>query len=576
MARSTFKNTRTKLLSLVEKMSVSEKIFFGILLSLLIISALVLLKRASDMVSIEVPIEGGTLVEGVVGYPRSINPLLPVTDSGRDLTNLIYSGLMKVSPKGTLVPDLAESYTISEDGLTYTFTLKDDIYFQDNTEVTAYDVEFTVKKVTDPIIKSPLSANWDGITVEAPDSKTVVFRLNRPYAPFIENMTLGILPMHIWKDVGSDAFLFSEFNIEPIGSGPYRIKEIKRNASGLPTYYHLTPFSRYASGEPYIGNIFVYFYTTEKDLITAYESGAIDSMSSISPESAMKVNKSRSKIIETPLPRYYAVFLNQNQSKILADSDIRKALRLATPQDAIISNVLFGFATPIQSPLLSGMSALPEKTTTDSEGLLEAKELLEENDWTVSSTTGIRSKKGQALSFSLSVPDVQELKQTAEHLKTAWKELGVEVSIKVFDSSDLEQNVIVPRQYDALLFGEAVGRNVDLYPFWASSERNYPGQNIVQYVNTKADKALADARLASDSEARLKLYQAFEKEVDKDIPAIFLYAPDLIYVLPQNLKGISLQGVSGASERFSNIEDWYVETENVWKFPWIKEQAVNE
>jgi peptide/nickel transport system substrate-binding protein len=557
-------------------MSISEKIFFGILLGLLVISALVLLKRASDMVSIEVPIEGGTLVEGVVGYPRSINPLLPVTDSGRDLTNLIYSGLMKVSPKGTLVPDLAESYAISEDGLTYTFTLKDDVYFQDNTEVTAYDIEFTVKKVTDPIIKSPLGANWDGVTVEAPDSKTVIFKLNRPYAPFIENMTLGILPMHIWKDVGSDAFLFSEFNIKPIGSGPYRIKEIKRNTSGLPTYYHLTPFSRYASGEPYIANIFVYFYTTEKDLITAYESGAIDSMSSISPESAMKVNKNRSKIVETPLPRYYAVFLNQNQSKILADSDIREALRLATPQNEIISNVLFGFATPIQSPLLSGMSALPEKTMTDSEGLLEAKELLEENDWTVSSTTGIREYKGQTLSFSLSVPDVQELKQTAEHLKAAWKELGADVTIKIFDSSDLEQNVIIPRQYDALLFGEAVGRNVDLYPFWASSERNYPGQNIVQYANTKADKALADARLASDSEARLKLYQAFEKEINSDIPAVFLYAPDLIYVLPQNLKGVSLQGVSGASERFSNIEDWYVETENVWKFPWVKEQTVNE
>jgi peptide/nickel transport system substrate-binding protein len=570
MAKTTFKTFRSRLLGLIEHMSVSERVLFGVLLSILAVSALLLLRKTSDSFSIEMPVAGGILREGVVGYPRSINPLLPVTDSGRDLTTLIYSGLLKLSPEGKLVPDLAESYEVSEDGLTYTFILKDKIYFQDNTPVTAYDVEFTVKKVTDPIIKSPLAPNWDGVEVEVKDPRTIVFTLHRAYAPFLENMTLGILPMHIWKDVGSDAFLFSDFNIEPIGSGPYRVKDIKRTAAGLPLYYHLIPFGRYALGEPYIGDIYMYFYNSETDLLSAYNDGAIDSMSSISPQSALGINKSRSKVVETPLPRYYAAFFNQNQSKVLADATVRKALRLAAPEQKIIDNVLLGFATQVQSPLLQGMSALPPRDITDEEGIEEAKALLKKNGWQISTSTAAASKNGLSLSFSLSVPDVDELKETASLLKSAWESIGARIEIKIFDSSDLEQNVIVPRQFDALLFGEAIGRNVDLYPFWASSERRYPGQNIVQYANTKADKALADARSASDAETRLKLYRAFEKEVDNDAPAVFLYSPDLLYVVPKDMKGVALSGIDRASERFAGANKWYLETENVWKFPWIK------
>jgi len=573
--KTRLKGLKTRLLELIDRMSVSEKIILGILSALMVANALILLKHASNALAIEVPIQGGVLREGVVGYPRSINPLLPVTDSGRDLSNLIYSGLMKVGENGTLIPDLAKDYKVSDDGLTYTFTLKDKLYFHDGTPLTASDVEFTVKKVTDPIIKSPLGANWDGITVKAENDKTVVFTLKKPYAPFIENTTLGILPMHIWKNVGSDAFLFSEFNIEPVGSGPYKIKEIKRNSAGLPEYYHLVPFSDYALGTPYIANVFAYFYTNEENLIQGFEKGEIDSMSSISPQSALKLDKSKISIEKTPLPRDYAVFFNQNQSKVLADQTIRKALKLATPKEKIIKEVMQGYATVIESPLLGGLSGIKADEESDEQGIEEAKTLLSKNGWSVGSTTNVLTKSSksggtQTLTLSLSVPDVPELKATAEIIKDAWQSIGAKVTIKVFDSSDLEQNVIIPRQFDTLLFGEAIGRDVDLYPFWASSERNYPGLNIAGYANAKADKALADARSASDSAKRQKYYQSFENEISNDIPAIFLYSPDLIYVLPKSVHGVKIYGITSSSERFSNISKWYIETEHVWKLPWIK------
>lgn len=549
-----------------------EKVIFFALAIILTSSSLMLLKKASDALSVEIPIVGGTLNEGVVGYPRYVNPLLPVTDSGRDLTTLIFSGLMKSDGNGGLVPDLAKDYTISDDGLIYTVTLKDNIYFHDDVPVTAYDVEFTIKKATDPIIKSPKATNWDGVGVQVIDTRTIQFTLKRPYAPFIENLTLGILPMHTWKDIDSDAFLFSQLNFEPIGSGPYKIMDIKRNSSGLPEYYHLIPFEKYVLGQAYIENIYVHFYTSEEKLIDAYKNGEVDSMNSISPENVKSVDKDRSTILKSPLPRIYAVFFNQNEAKVFANADVRQALSLATPEDRIIRDILFGFGTPIEGPIPKSISTIPARDISDEDGITKATSLLAKAGWT-KDTNGILTKKDKkesiSLTFSISTSNVPELRAIAELLKSSWEKIGAKVDVKVFDSGDLQQKVIVPRKYDALLFGESIGRNADLFAFWHSSERNHPGLNIANYTNSKADKILQDIRTTNDKNKRTVLYQSFEKEIYKDNPAIFLYSPDLVYIVPRDITGVSLAGIAVSSERFSTINKWYKDTEKVWRLPWF-------
>ncbi len=559
---------RRSLLTIFEKMGLLEKTIFFALFALMSVSALIMLKKASDAFSIEIPVQGGMIREGVIGYPRYVNPLLPITDSGKDLSELVFSGLMRLGSDGKLDYDLAESYTLSDDGLTYTFTLKDNIYFHDNTPVTAYDVEYTVNKIKDPIIKSPKAANWDGVDVKAVDPKTVVFTLKKAYAPFIENLTLGILPKHIWKDIDSDGFLFSEFNFEPVGSGPYKIKEIVRNSSGLPEYYHLVPFDKYTNGDPYIEDVYMYFYTNEDELLSAYQSGTIDSMSSISPENIKKIDLSRSQIVKTPLPRTYAVFLNQNKNKLFADPNIRKALRLATPKQDIINNVLLGFATPIESPLPPSISTIKPYDGSYDEAKQDALALLAKSGWTIDTTTGLATKKdkksSQTLSFSLSIPDVTELKAVANELKSAWATIGVTVDVKVFDNTDLQQKIIVPRDYEALLFGESTGRNSDFFAFWHSSERNHPGLNIALYTNPKADKILQDLRTTNDDTKKATLYRNLENEIDKDTGAIFLYSPDLVYIVPKEIQGIAMKSITGSFERFATISSWYEETEKIW------------
>jgi peptide/nickel transport system substrate-binding protein len=256
-----------KIMRVIGAFTLTEKVIFYVLVGIFTLSGISLLWQVNKSFLVEVPDYGGTLTEGVIGFPRFINPLLAISDTDRDLTSVIYSGQLKISHDGTLIPDLAESYTISIDGLTYTFVLKDDIYFHDGVKVTADDILFTIEKAQDANLKSPRKANWDGVQVSKIDDKTIVFTLKQAYSPFIQNTTLGILPKHIWKSASIEEFPFSQYNIKPIGSGPYKINSVVYTGSGLPGEYDLVSFNKYALGKPYITNLIVKTYKSEKEII---------------------------------------------------------------------------------------------------------------------------------------------------------------------------------------------------------------------------------------------------------------------------------------------------------------------
>ena len=208
----------------------------------LALSTLALLAGANAAVSVHVPSSGGSLTEGEVGPARFINPILTMSQADEDLTELIYSGLTRALPDGSIIPDLASTYDVSADGTQYTFKLRDNATFQDGTPVTSADVMFTIQAAQNPDIKSSHRADWEGVKVNAPDAHTITFTLPRPYAPFIENTTLGILPKHVWEDTSAEEFPFSPANTRPVGSGPYRVSSMDTNSTGSITRYNLTAF----------------------------------------------------------------------------------------------------------------------------------------------------------------------------------------------------------------------------------------------------------------------------------------------------------------------------------------------
>ncbi len=556
-----------KILSIIKRFSATEKLILTILIIISLISSLLIANKVNNLFMTPVTAKGGSLTEGVVGLPRSINPVLAFTDVDRDLSTLIYSGLLKYD-NGKLIGDLAESYSISNDGLVYDFILKNNIRFHDGIPLTSDDVEFTIQKIQDSVLKSPKRADWANVTVKKINDREIQFILKQPYSPFITNTTVGILPKHIWKNVNADQFIFSQYNIEPIGTGPYKLESIVRDSGGIPQYYNLISFNKYYDKEAYIDSITIYFYPNEKEVIDAYKAGSIESLAGISPQEAVKIASTTPevKIMSTPLPRIFGVFFNQNNAPVLANKEIRQALDMSLDKDRIVKEVLSGYGISIDSPLPIGIVNSTSSNQNNNKDL--AKDLLKKNGWTLNNS-GVLEKKDkkttQTLEFSIATADTPEFKQAAEIIKTEWESIGAKVTVKVFEYGDLSQNIIKTRKYDSLLFGEFIGKDLDLYAFWHSSQRNSPGLNVSMYANSKVDKLLEDARTTPDENYRHNIFESFQKIIQDDIPAIFLYSPKYIYIIPNKLKGVEFGPITNPSDRWYEVNKWYINTDNVWK-----------
>lgn len=533
-------------------------------------SAIMLLKVNSAFL-VKMPISGGSVVEGVVGNPRFINPVLAISEADKSLVSLIYSGLVRIDTSGEVRNDLAENVLVSEDGLTYEVTLRKDVVFHDDRPVTADDVVFTIQKILDPNIKSPQYGDFAGVSISKVDEHKVSFSLRKPYSPFIKNLTIGILPKHIWSTVTDDEFSFSQWNVLPIGSGPYMVEKTDRDSGGIPNYYDLVPFDEYLYEKPFITHYIFKFYSSETDILEAYDGGEVDILGGISPDEALTINRNRSDITNSPLPRIFGVFFNQNANKALLDKNVREALDTAAPKEEILKIVLNGFGKVINGPLppMFSRTSTTESLRTASERIEAASSTLAKAGWVKNKDTGILEKKNKndtiKLSFSISTSDNPDLEKVAQMLEVAWTSLGAEVKVSIYESGDLNQNVIRPRKYDALLFGEVIGKDGDAFPFWHSSERNDPGLNIALYVNSQVDKILESIRSERDEEKKQELYLSFEKAIMSDVPAVFLYSPNYIYVVPDNLNGIRMEKLSTPQDRYRGVRNWYVETNSVWR-----------
>ncbi len=555
----------------INRFTSAEKVVFFFFTAIFCLTSIVMLLKVNNLFLVKVPIRGGSVTEGIVGNPRFINPILAISEADKSLVSLVYSGLFRINSNGEMENDLAESLDVSDDGLTYTIKVSPEAVFHDGTPVTSEDVIFTIQKILDPDIKSPLFADFAGVSLGKIDEHSLTISLRRPYPAFAQSLTVGILPKHIWSSVTNDEFSFSQWNVLPLGSGPYKVNQVTRDSGGIPNYYELTPFEDVLGKKPFIAKLIFKFYQSENDLLEAYDGGEIESFGGISPKEASTLKKLKAEVVSAPLPRVFAVFFNQNSNSALLDKAVRQALDLTAPKEEIVLEVLDGFGEVIDGPLPAGFPT-GERSEDYSKPLEERFEIasstLADAGWTHNTDTSILEKKSKTdtikLSFTISTSDNPDLKKTAEMLKSSWQRLGAEVNISIYEAGDLNQSVIRPRRYDALLFGEVVGREGDLFPFWHSSERNDPGLNIALYVNNQVDKMLESIREEADVEKREDLYKSFDETVRSDIPAIFIYSPNYIYIKPSKAKGVSLESLIGPQDRFLSIRDWYIEMNSVW------------
>lgn len=552
-----------------DSFSFKERFFFGIFAIILSVTTLLILGSINNALLVDVPAYGGKLTEGIIGTPRFINPILAVSDADRDLTALVYSGLLRATPEGRLIPELAESFSISPDGLQYEFILKEGITFHDGEEVTTDDVAYTIALAQDSTLKSPKRANWEDVSVEVVDKRTITFTLKQAYSPFLENTTIGIIPRHIWSNVSPEQFQFSLYNVEPIGTGPYRIRSVSRDRNGIPTVYELSSFKDFALGEAYISKLVFNFYTNEIDLVNAFRRHEIDNINSVLPATAAEEASDGQRVERYPLPRVFGIFFNQNHAPVLTHNEVRRALDLALDKEKIVSEVLAGYGIAIDGPLPHISQIVTDTSSESVDRIEEARGILTDNGWKVGDdgVLVLKTSDGtERLSFTIATSNAEELKEVSEMVRNDWEQLGVEVELAYYEIGNLNQDIIRPREYDALLFGQIVGRTLDPFAFWHSSQRNDPGLNVALYTNITTDNILEKIRVTANKSERDELYSEFNDEIKADRPAVFLYAPDFIYILDEDIKGLKLGTVTTPSERFLNVYEWHLETDKVWEF----------
>ncbi|MFH1894880.1 MAG: ABC transporter substrate-binding protein [Patescibacteria group bacterium] len=550
-------------------LNAKERIWLGIFLVIILFSISFLIRNIYQGQTAELPAFGGTYVEAMPESPHNLNPLLSTNDSDRDLSRLIFSSLLKYNEKGELAPDLAASYAVSEDKKTYTIKLKEGISWHDGEPFNADDVIFTIIAVQNPEYNSPLKTSWQGVKAEAPDANTVILTLKTPYNAFIENLALlGILPQHIWSKVLPQNFPLADFNLKPIGTGPYRFVKLQKDSFGRIISVNLTANLNYFSSPPLIKNLIFKFYLSEEETVSAFNRKEVDGALL---QNAQNKNQLRglsdSSVFSLPSLRVYGLFLNTDDP-LLGAQYIREAINYAIDRKEIL-NKLFSDegkiavgpippSSPGSSPDITGYSYDPQKTI----------EILEKNKW-VKNEEGIYEKKigkdKEATPLKFTITTTKSMQLTAVLIHDYLNNVGIETDLKIVSLSELQQNYLRTKNYNAILIGESYTSSIDPYVFWHGAAIKDPGLNLALYNNKKVNKILENARQITDPVKRAAQLESFQKLVLGDAPAVFLYSPNYIYIVRNTIKNINIVNLVIPSNRFSEINKWYIDTERVWK-----------
>lgn len=449
-------------------------------------------------------------IEGTDMQPASFLPNQAHNQNEKTISSLIYRGLFKYDIYGAIIPDLAETWSVSDDGLTYTIKIKDNQYWSNGQKITSNDLIYTAFNFPD----------LTGVATDKVDDLTVRYTLPNKYAPFLSLMTIGIMPAHA---VEQDNPLF------PVSNGDFRIARVQRSGKIIKQITLVTTESKYE-----IKKMDFKYYSNEDELATAAKLGEITAF--LSSDEYKLENFYDFKF---PLQGiYYALFFNLRSEK-LQDLVVRQKLEKVLPVDKLIAPYGIRAQGPISRSLFTDRAV--EVSRYDSK---------------------FKDSLGD-VHLTITVPDISAHVLLAKQIQSLWESnLGISVDLKVVKPEDIVSQVIEPRDFEVLLYGQEVGRDPDRYVLWHSAQKNPPGLNITGFDQVRADRALEAGREELDNEKRVVHYNEFQKSLTEQVPAVFLYHPFTHYYVSKYFTGIGEKYTHTYSDRFLDFENWHLTRTN--------------
>jgi peptide/nickel transport system substrate-binding protein len=505
----------------------------------------------------EVPASGGVYVEGVVGHPTYLNPILsPFNDADDDVASLVFSGLTRLTRDGSVVPDLASAWTTSPDGLSYTFTLRDAVW-QDGQPLTAADVVFTISLVQSPTFPgSPDVARlWQKVKVATVDPRTVRFTLPEPYAPFVEYTTLGLLPEHALRGMTGRALLDTPFNAHPIGTGPFQVRDASLNQVTL------VPNPRYYGKPPFLAGITFQYFDTFDVALDALHRGDVQGLGTIPASRVLDLaNDPKLNLLQTPEYARLSLVVLNTQNVLFADDLVRRALDLAIDRAEVLRVAADGEGVPAEGPISPASWAFSPQAGSYVRDQAQAAKLLEDAGWRLPVPGAVRIKDGKPFHFVLLAVNDTDRQRAAEEISRQLRLVGIDAEVQVSSWNGIVQTNLVSRQFDAVLTeAYTPTADPDPYPFWHSSQIS-GGLNVAGWSNRIDDQLLEDGRRSSDRKTRQDDYAKFQSLFAQEQPSILLFHPMYAYAVPTSLKGVGLGIILQPSDRFLTVADWYLRT----------------
>lgn len=535
-----------------------------ILVTGLVMGLLLLSEQTGFRLVSPVPTSGGVYNEALIGSLQRLNPVLDYYNAAdRDVDRLIFSSLIRFDDKGLPKADLAKTWGISYDGLTYNFELRENAKWHDGTPVKAEDVLFTIDLMRDPdsVLPEDIKKIWTDVEVVVLSDTLLQFKLQEAFTPFIDYLDFGILPKHILGGMTYMEMINSQFNLNPVGSGPYQFDSliVENNQikgvilSSNPDYYL----------EPAFINDFVFrYYADASSAYVAYQEGIVQGISKVSLEILPQVlNNSDLALYSAIEPRFSIILFNLDNSDVsfLQDANIRKALLLALDRRGMIDRILGGQGAIADVPVLPNNWAYYHGITRTDQDVSAAEKMLKEAGYVVGENSDIRSKDGMKLSFKMIYPDDETHTAIAQAIQADWLKVGVNVEIVPLSYDTLILDHLQPLTYEAALIDidYTNSPDPDPYPFWDQAEQS-GGQNYSQWENRTISQYLEEARVLLDTSERAKLYRNFQVVFADELPALPLFYPVYNYAVDKSIQGIRLGSWYDTPDRFNNVTQWYI------------------
>jgi peptide/nickel transport system substrate-binding protein len=537
-----------------------------IVITLIVVGVLLLTQQPPNNPAEPAPTSGGIYTEALIGSFGRLNPLLDLKNpSDRDIDRLIFSRLIKFDSKGVPQPDLAESWGISADGTVYNVTLRANAQWQDGIPVTSDDVLFTINLLRSEYSAYPTDVRsmWDQVEVSRLDEKNIKFVLPEPFVPFLDYLSFGILPQHILQTISPDQLASAQFNLAPVGSGPYKFDHLNTQ-NGEITGVVLSISKNYYAPVSFIEQVVFRYFQTPEAALNAYKQGEVLGISQIPPnELISSCSNSNLSCYSSRIPSLTMILLNlgNNDVPFLQDKNIRRALLSGLNRQWMVDNLLQGQAVVANSPILPLTWAYYDGVEQIGFDPDIAINEFKTAGYTLPPVGTVRVKDNVQLSFTMVYPDDKIHTLLAQSIQQFWAAIGIELKLQAVSYESLFNDFLTPRNYEAVLVDLDMIRayDPDPYPFWHQAEIT-GGQNYSQWDNRTASEYLEQARVIADPNIRTRLYRNFQVIFSREIPALLLYYPIYTFGIDQRVQGVQAVPLFEPTDRFNWISSWYLIT----------------